>query len=1393
MRRVFKYAVAVLVFAACGGTPPSANDSEPPKVIEFNPADGAKDVDYKAKITVVFSEPVVAESVDLAVSQDTTALEGSVAVSEDRKSAVFTPAKDLPEKADLTVRVAAGFKDDAGNAGEAARATFTVRADAPSVSSVSPVDQAQNVPVGTAITATFSEAMDEATVNADNFFLKEGSNPIAATVSYDAATMTATLTPTGGLLEGRTYTATVSGAVKDAAGTSLSAAKVWGFTTVTTVPSVTGVVPANNATGVPGNSAVKVTFSEGMSAATLDENTFKVTEGGNAIAGTRSYDAPTRTATFQPTGAYPGGSTIVVTVTTDAKDLSGIGLASTFNSSFTVSNAPSVTASTPSPNETGVALDATVSLTFSAAMDISTLNANNVWIEDSTAAKVAATYAPTATTLLITPNDPLNESSVYTVVVTTGVRSAVNVPFAAEYRFNFTTVGVAPVVSSVSPADGATDVPIGSKIRLTFNEDMDVATFTTANFRLSDGAADVAGAVATVDARTLEFTPSAALNELATYVVIAGTGLTDAAGNGLAAEFRSSFSTEPLPRMSSITPAPGALNVPLNSAIIIAANKRLDPSTVTITPQSATTLNAFSLWEGNNRIEGAISYDDSSRTIRITAAIGGVPQPWGANKRYMVELDGSKLKDLSGNAVGGHHISTFVTGNAADITGPSFVSSSPQNGDTGVARNVWPHADFDEPLDQSTVNSTNVKLLDGATEIPGRVDYRPALRRIVFVPAERLPASKSLNLFIGTAIKDMAGNLRQGAANNITFTTQANDAPGVARILPPDGAGPLPVNVGIRIDLTEPIDPATLSVEVMEGSNAVAGSVSYDAASRSAVFRPSATLPLQKTISVTVKAGLEDLEGASMSADVTSSFTTNTGAHDLGKPFVASSSPADSATGVSSRPTIALDFNEPLDASTVTVDNLTLQVSGGSKIPFALRYDLAADRAILVPSVALSAGGVYEVLVGAGVKDLAGNTLDDQASSAKITFTVDAAPPTVTVRSPAATSTVGNSASVQLTFSEDMDGRTIDADSFTLSFGGNAQFAAVWYDGSSRVAYLQPAVTLPDGVHTVALDGARVSDVAGNKMSESYTFTVSSAGPSVVGTPTPCNTTVDVDDFGNQQITIQFDRGVKKAGGGALDGSALKLKLGTTEQTISISHTAGASSASFVASGGSSPLVQGSTYQVEVTTQVVDAATDAPMTSGYSCTFDTQKVIFKDLVDDTSTTGYTVGAAQPASPPNNVWQRLNSTDDSAPPLSSAHNSIVWRGGNSQDGQNYVRACATLNAPDYTIFVEKQVDLTGLSTAELRFDEWHDVNNTALDVARVLVVNGASTDQLYSYTGSGTDYAKVGKGSANLDPYLNSTIKLRFELVIRGYTGIGCGGAPAGKRGFFVDNVYVVGK
>ena len=98
-------------------------------------------------------------------------------------------------------------------------------------------------------------------------------------------------------------------------------------------PTVSSSNINNQATGVPLNKDIAVTFSEPMDALTITTSTFTVKKGTIVVPGAISYSGTT--ATFNPSVVLDANSTYTATVTTGVKDASGAALTSNVVWSFT--------------------------------------------------------------------------------------------------------------------------------------------------------------------------------------------------------------------------------------------------------------------------------------------------------------------------------------------------------------------------------------------------------------------------------------------------------------------------------------------------------------------------------------------------------------------------------------------------------------------------------------------------------------------------------------------------------------------------------------------------------------------------------------------------------------------------------------------------------------------------------------------------------------------------------------------------------------------------------------------------------------------------------------------------------------------------------------------------
>jgi len=106
---------------------------------------------------------------------------------------------------------------------------YTADMTGPSVLTTTPTDGATDVSVNTAITASFSEALNASTVNSMTFLVNDGSCDIIGTVTYD--NMTTSFTPVTGLVYNTTYTAMLTTGVRDVAGNPMDSDYQWSFST----------------------------------------------------------------------------------------------------------------------------------------------------------------------------------------------------------------------------------------------------------------------------------------------------------------------------------------------------------------------------------------------------------------------------------------------------------------------------------------------------------------------------------------------------------------------------------------------------------------------------------------------------------------------------------------------------------------------------------------------------------------------------------------------------------------------------------------------------------------------------------------------------------------------------------------------------------------------------------------------------------------------------------------------------------------------------------------------------------------------------------------------------------------------------------------------------------
>jgi hypothetical protein len=385
-------------------------------------------------------------------------------------------------------------------------------ATAPRVSSTVPGDGETGVATTAVVKASFSRAMDPATITTASFTLKRpDGTTVPATIAYDGATSSATLTPSAALAFSTQYTARLDTTVKAADGTPLQSAFVWVFTTRSNLNPVR--LNSGGAAVTTGDGrvfAADANFTGGTTlsvtsaiAGTTDDALYQNERWGNfsyaipvtngtydvklhfvelyyttgSCVGKRvfSFDiADTATspdvANLDVCAAAGGANTALVRTVYSVQVSDGfLNLQSVYGAaddpelaavevvpSSGPPPAPTVTATTPAAGATGVAATIKPTATFSRAMDPTTITPSTFTLTPAGGSPVAATVAYDSSTNVatLTPSAALSVSTTYTATIAATVKAADSTPLGTPFTWSFTT--------SAAPPTGGTTVRINA-------------------------------------------------------------------------------------------------------------------------------------------------------------------------------------------------------------------------------------------------------------------------------------------------------------------------------------------------------------------------------------------------------------------------------------------------------------------------------------------------------------------------------------------------------------------------------------------------------------------------------------------------------------------------------------------------------------------------------------------------------------------------------------------------------------------------------------------------------------------------------------------------------------------------------------------------------------------
>ncbi len=647
-------------------------DTTPPLVGSISPACGITNVAVNQVLTVAFNEDMESSTVTTStfslVGPNGAPVAGSVTYDMATDIASFTPTASLAPMTNYTFTIKGGSGGVADLFENVLSSDFiclfTTGANpddsAPTVTSTSPANNETGVALNTAITASFSEAMDPLTITDLSFIVQgPGSTPVSGTVSYAGPSFSAVFIPSGALLANTEYTATITTGATDLVGNALASDYVWTFTTGAaadvTAPNVLSTDPADLEVGVVLSKSVTATFTEVMDQSSITTSSFTLMQGLTVVLGSVSYLGTT--ATFNPSSDFSPSTTYTGTITTGATDLAGNPLASDYVWSFTTAaaldtTAPIVVSTDPADTEIDVALDKDVSADFSEVMDQSSITTSSFTLTQGLTV-VLGSVSYLGTTATFNPSSDFSPSTTYTGTITTGATDLAGNPLASDFVWSFTTAAAldttAPIVVSTDPADTEIDVALDKDVTADFSEVMDQSSITTSSFTVTEGLTVVLGSVSYLGT-TATFNPSSDFSPSTTYTGTITTGATDLAGNPLASDYVWSFTTA----AALDTTAPIVVSTdPADTEIDVALDKDVTADFSEVMDQSSITTSSFTLMQGLTVVMGSVSYLGTTATFNPSS-------DFSPSTTYTGTIT-TGATDLAGNPLANDFVWSFTT------------------------------------------------------------------------------------------------------------------------------------------------------------------------------------------------------------------------------------------------------------------------------------------------------------------------------------------------------------------------------------------------------------------------------------------------------------------------------------------------------------------------------------------------------------------------------------------------------------------------------------------------------------------------------------------------------------------------------------------------------------
>ncbi|MBV5311288.1 Ig-like domain-containing protein, partial [Chromatium okenii] len=751
------------------------------------------------------------------------------------------------------------------------------------------------------------------------------------------------------------------------------------------------------------------------------------------------------TVTINPTADLVGGGSYAIqwAASTILDKQGNSAAAVTDNTTLNFDIAPIVNTYGPLDNATGVATNSNVVLTLSENMKAGTGNiiisstdgsdVRTISVSDASQVGFGVGVAPLTTDkVTINPTHDLLPNTHYSVQMASGTLLDSNsnpygIENATTLDFTTATDTTAPTITSGNPVHGAASTPApNTNIVLTFSEDVipvagkniiiksDTTNTVVTTIDVTDPQVSVVGKTVTINP-----TNDLVVDTKVKHVSIDSGAFVDGSGNayaGLASTTATGLYFTPTgtadntaPVTPTLTPVDNFVGaVPLLKAAFAVDVVLAGTGNITIRSADGSDVRTFDVMDTSQ-----VVFASATKDVTITPTVA-----LASNTQYSVQIPSGVIVDNYNNSFAGYTDTTSWNFTTAD-SAPTLVSSSPVDNNGATATPVTIDSNitlnFSEPVSGITAkNITLTPTVNGTagTQVTIAADDTSQVwvdgKTVTINPTAALLPNATYALIIdagafkdvdGTTNDDFAGIL---GANPLDFKTTDTVAPELTFVNNAPATvgftGAIQPVVALVFDEVVQAGSGNIIISAIDSTTGAAGitrvipvtnaQVVFDAANKAVEITPTVAFIAGMTYSVVIDSGvITDVDGNSYTSATVSGAPSLTKI-GLGANAVAAvgaiAAPVAGFSGTAEGNNLKLQFTEAVKAGSGDIiisdgagDTRVIPVTDTSQV----RFDTAAQTAMINPMFDLAPGVAYSITMGSGViTDLQGNAYDAPAA-----------------------------------------------------------------------------------------------------------------------------------------------------------------------------------------------------------------------------------------------------------------------------------------------------------------------------------------------------------------------------------------------------------------------------